>query len=491
MPPDRYQLDDKVVDGPGWSSWRARDLVLNRDVGVIVVDASHPRREAVAAAARAAACVIEPGFLHIYDVVEQPDGDLHLVREWSGGTRLVDRLADGPLPADEACALGIDVARTLSAAHASWVTHGALGPRDVLLTEDGRAIIAGLAVRAALDGPDPGAAPDGWSAAAVTYAAVTGRWPGTARDGLEAAEGEPPPRPRQVRAGVPRALDEALVEALAEPPDDPGHVAAILSAVLASIGRRSSDAPSTDSMVTTSRRDTTQPDDRRDPLAPSDATTETMRSPRARQLSALLIVAALATAGWFGFQLANADSVGGPGTPAGDGASTSPGPSSSPTDSPSGGASDPEDDAFGRVPVVAGVDFDPQGNGRENATQVPLAFDDNLATAWRTVTYKQPDLAPKPGVGVIFDLGKVDTVGAVRLNLVGAGTTLQVRVSETGGTRRGDFELFGKGSNVGEIVAFRSPVAVNARYVMVWLSGLPAEANGYRGGIAEITIARA
>ena len=93
-------------------------------------------------------------------------------------------------------------------------------------------------------------------------------------------------------------------------------------------------------------------------------------------------------------------------------------------------------------------------------------------------------------MGVVFDLGAVETVGAVRLNLVGAGTTLEVRTSETLGERRKDFALFGDGTNVGDLFTLRSPTPVQARYVLVWLTGLPIDGETYRGGIAEIVVAR-
>lgn len=454
MPPDRYRLEDRVVDGPGWSSWRASDTVLNRDVGVLVVDAAHPRREDVAVAARAAACVTDVGLLHVYDVVDTDDGGLRVIGEWAAGLTLVDRLADGPLEADEACTVGIQVARALAAARASGVPHGALGPGDVLLTDDGRAKVAGLATRAALEGGGSPAVPDSWSAAAVTYAAVTGRWPGEERDGLPAAgRAGDVPRPRQVLAGVPKALDQLLVTSLAAPAEDPVHVAQALEGVMGTLGRRAADRAEADRPTGRHR----------------DATT---------RAGVVLAVVAMAVAVWVGFRLAQGSA----------GAGAEPGPSAtsgSPTSSPTSAA-----DPTGRVEVVAGADFDPDGNGHENPEEVPLAFDDNLATAWRTVSYDQSDLAPKSGVGVVFDLGQVETVGAVRLNLVGAGTTLEVKVSATPRSATKDFTPFGAGTNVGDLVTLRSPEPVQARYVLVWLTGLPADGTTYRGGISEIVVAR-
>ena len=204
MSAERYVLQDRVVEGDRWSSWRGTDSVLNRDVGVLVVSRDHPRTAAVAEAARTASCITDPGFLQVYDVSEDPTG-LQIVHEWTLGTTLVERLAAGPLPPEEACALGLQVARALAAAHEQGVEHGALGPGDVVVTEEGRARVRGLAVRAALDDEPGPQRSDSWACAAVTFAAVTGRWPGSDRDGLEAA-GRPDavPRPRQVRAGVPK-----------------------------------------------------------------------------------------------------------------------------------------------------------------------------------------------------------------------------------------------------------------------------------------------
>ena len=220
-----------------------------------------------------------------------PTGGLRIVREWTAGATLVERLADGPMDADQACLLGIQVARTLAVAHAGGVTHGALGPGDVLMTDDGRARVAGLATRALLEpAPDAGAdvvrptSADSWAAAAVTYAAVTGRWPDRPRDGLPAAgRTGSVPRPRQVRAGVPKALDQALAAALAEPPDDPGAVARSLEAVLVTVGRRATDSPGP---------------------APSAGEAHGRRRAAAKRAGVLLAVAALAVAAWVGFHLA-------------------------------------------------------------------------------------------------------------------------------------------------------------------------------------------
>ncbi len=459
MPTDRYVLEDRVVSGDQWSSWRATDTVLRRHVGVLVVTAEHPRRAQTADRARQAACVTDAGLLHIYDVVDPGGGDLLVVSEWASGETLADRLLAGPLPATESCALGLRVARALHVAHAGGVRHGSVGLADVWLTEDGHPKLAGLATTAALEPgaaepPDSPDSADSWGALAVTYAAVTGRWPSAGRNGSVV-------RPRQVRAGVPKELDQALSTGLANPPDDIHDVVLSLEHVLGCLGRRAEDRSAADHR----------------------GSSRTTRRGATTRVGVLAIVAALAAAAWVGFLLVQDDS-------ADQGRGRAPGGSPSPTSSALPSPSAPPDQT-GRVPVQAGIDFDPGGNGREKPELVPLAFDGNLATAWRTVSYAQADLAPKPGVGVVFDLGRIETVGAVRLNLVGAGTTLEVRVAPTLRAAPEDFTPFGSAINVGELVALRAPDPVQARYVLVWLTELPADGTTYRGGIIEITVARA
>ena len=80
----------------------------------------------------------------------------------------------------------------------------------------------------------------------------------------------------------------------------------------------------------------------------------------------------------------------------------------------------------------------PPGNGTENPAQVKLAWDGNPTTAWHTVTYfRRPDLGGlKPGVGLLVDLGSPQTVGAVRLRLVGHGTSVQLRAAAQPRDRR-------------------------------------------------------
>ena len=118
---------------------------------------------------------------------------------------------------------------------------------------------------------------------------------------------------------------------------------------------------------------------------------------------------------------------------------------------------------------------------------MPNAVDGDLSTAWHTLLYKQQDLAPKHGVGLVLDLGSAQSIGAVRVDLVGTGTTVQLRTAATLGAQPADYTLLGTATDAGALVTVRAKTPVKARYVLVWLTRLPATSGGYRGGVAEVT----
>jgi hypothetical protein len=137
--------------------------------------------------------------------------------------------------------------------------------------------------------------------------------------------------------------------------------------------------------------------------------------------------------------------------------------------------------------IAAARDFDPLGNGEENPGRIPFAYDDDMNTAWRTVTYYNKSL-DKPGVGVLVDLGAPRSIGRVRLDLVGNGTDLQVLTSNEAGPSPQDYDLLAQATEAGEEVTLKTPTPVSARYVLVWMTGLPQVDGGWRGGIREMQV---
>ena len=56
----RYELLEEAARGRGRTLWRGRDSILDRPVGVLLLDAGHPHAEAVRDAAQRAALVEHP-----------------------------------------------------------------------------------------------------------------------------------------------------------------------------------------------------------------------------------------------------------------------------------------------------------------------------------------------------------------------------------------------------------------------------------------------
>src|SRR5690606_36441632 len=96
------------------------------------------------------------------------------------------------------------------------------------------------------------------------------------------------------------------------------------------------------------------------------------------------------------------------------------------------------------------------------------------------------------GVGIWFDLGSVQSVGSVELQLLGNGTDLEIRVAPddavgppaTADEWRTVESVTGAGSEV--TIEFDKPV--RTRYLLVWMTKLPPEGSEYRGGVAEIVV---
>lgn len=209
----RYRVEDLLDETTGVRSWRAIDEVLSRAVFVHTMPTNDDRAESVTNAARAASQVGDPRFLQVLDVDVEAD-TVYVVREWITGQNLKMLLADGPLTADQATALGREVAEALASAHRQGLTHRRLEPSSVVIAPNGSVKVAGLATEAALHGSPDGdpAELDAAGVGRVLYAALTARWPDDDGQGLPVA-----PRidgrfasPRQVRPGVPRRLDEIV-----------------------------------------------------------------------------------------------------------------------------------------------------------------------------------------------------------------------------------------------------------------------------------------
>ena len=87
--------------------------------------------------ARAVAALSHPNVCVIHEVVQTGNGSHCLVMEYVEGVTLRERLAEGPLPVNEALDVAIQVASALSSAHKAGIVHRDIKPENIMLRSDG------------------------------------------------------------------------------------------------------------------------------------------------------------------------------------------------------------------------------------------------------------------------------------------------------------------------------------------------------------------
>lgn len=221
----RYRLDDLLSESGSGRFWRAHDRVLQRHVALHVMSVDDDRVPLLLDAARRSATVADPRVLRVLDA-ERRGPICFVVNEWGYGTSLDIALANnGHLSPRHAAWVVAEVADSVAGAHARGVSHGRLVPENVLIDQAGAVRIIGFCVDAALHGASIGTPEaDLRDLGGLLHASLTGKWAGSSSSAVPAAPQSQGRvlRPRQVRAGVPRPLDD-LVDELLNPTDAPSH----------------------------------------------------------------------------------------------------------------------------------------------------------------------------------------------------------------------------------------------------------------------------
>jgi serine/threonine protein kinase len=215
---DRYRLEDRVNAATGWAEWKAIDEILARAVTVLTFASDFPRVAEVVTAARAASRLTDSRLAQVFDVEDGGDDRAYIVMEWVAGDSLDDLLGNGPLDPAQGVALITEASKALAGAHTAGLAHLCLTPDSLRWTPGGGVKLVGLGIAAALDGitADDPALADTHGLGKLLYATLTGHWAGPESTSLPPApmaEGLPC-TPRQVRAGVPAAIDAVACEAL-------------------------------------------------------------------------------------------------------------------------------------------------------------------------------------------------------------------------------------------------------------------------------------
>jgi putative peptidoglycan lipid II flippase len=141
-----------------------------------------------------------------------------------------------------------------------------------------------------------------------------------------------------------------------------------------------------------------------------------------------------------------------------------------------------------KLPLVRLKDLDPYGVDGENPDQLRFAVDKDPLTAWTTLTYFDPYLGGKPGVGMVVDLGAPRPIRSVDLKLVGANSNLQILVGNRIFDDPARYRTFADVTGAGSHILLRSPRPMTTRYVVIWFTRLPWIDGQYRGGVRSVVV---
>ena len=474
----RYELTAPIAAGGMATVFKARDQVLARTVAVKVLHdhlaedtefLERFRREAVAAAG-----LTHPHVVSIYDTGEVDSAASthhYIVMEHCGGGTLGAMLkSSGPFPPHRVAEVGATICDALGYAHSKGIIHRDVKPANVLIGDDGllkvgdfgiaKAIsakgdititgkimgtVAYIAPEYAADQELDGRS-DIYSLGIVLYELAVGKPPFNEATSVATAMrhiNDAPPPLRNMRAGIPRSLEDVVMKALEKDPDNRYGSAIEMKDALEAVGprneRSSSMAPANRPILTEQ---------------PSSFRTESKWiGPVIALIVGAVVLAGIATLFF---------------------------------DQESGGPGGTNPDAAGGTQALrigTPTDFDPQGDGTEDVGGLGDVVDGNPDTSWKTDTYEQPLDFYKPGVGLLFDLGSPREV--VRVEIIASpGLDLELLAGDSAPAGEEDLSTVASESDVSGRVVFEP--TTTAQYWVVWITDLP----GGGGGSADIAEVR-
>jgi serine/threonine-protein kinase len=473
-----------IASGAMAEVWEGQDQTLGRAVAIKVLH-SHLaqdqsflerfRREAIAAARLA-----HPNVVATYDT--GTDGDVaFIVMELVHGRTLRQVLSDeGPMNPRRVVEIGAQVADALDYAHRAGVIHRDVKPANILLCDDGRAKVADFGIaKAAIEafedatGAGAGAAAragahdltqsgaivgtakylspeqvngqavdgrsDVYALGVVLYEILCGRAPFSGDTDVAVAlqhlSASPLP-PRQVRAGIPRALESVVLRAMAKRPDDRYATAGRLQTALLSVDLRADDV---DPILAHERE-----------ITPPSGVPKFRDSERSWLVPVVLIVILAVTLGVVGVLFARSDT------------------GQELLDLPGGGS------AKAQPVQVAGTSaFDPGGDRREHDGELVNLTDGNPTTTWTTEQYNSRQFGGiKDGVGFVLQLDRPQKLKELQVSSPSQGWSASVYVADVASDRLEEW---------GDPVATKDGIDGDATFdlkshpgaaVLVWITAL-------------------
>ncbi len=241
-----YNILQQLGGGGMGVVYKAQDIRLGRHVALKFLPPNLTRdpeaKERFIHEAKAASALQHDNICGIHDIEESPDGQTFIVLEFCEGETIKKKIAQGPLPVDQALKYAIQVGEGLAEAHRNGIVHRDIKPANVMVTDRGKAKIVDFGVallsgatRVTTDGRKVGTVThmspeqargepvdnrsDIWSLGVLLYEMLTGRLPfdSSYEQALVYSILNLNPMPlSSARAHVPQALDQIIQKSLAK-----------------------------------------------------------------------------------------------------------------------------------------------------------------------------------------------------------------------------------------------------------------------------------
>jgi serine/threonine-protein kinase len=172
-----YQITSSLGAGGMGEVYRASDTRLNRDVALKVLPDSFAldgdRLARIKREAQVVAALNHPNIASIFGL-EEIDGRPVLVLELVGGPTLAERIAQGPMPPEEAVPIARQIAEAVEAAHEQGVVHRDLKPANIKLRPDGLVKVLDFGLAKLSDAGAPSVRDQPSMSPTITSPAMTG-----------------------------------------------------------------------------------------------------------------------------------------------------------------------------------------------------------------------------------------------------------------------------------------------------------------------------
>jgi hypothetical protein len=149
-----FEVTEQIGVGGMGEVWRARDTSLKRDVAIKALPQSFAADgNRLARFQREAEMLASLNHANIATIhgLEKHDEQTLIVMELVEGPTLADRIAEGPIPPDEALGIARQIADALEAAHGRQIVHRDLKPANIKLRDDGTVKVLDFGISKPLD----------------------------------------------------------------------------------------------------------------------------------------------------------------------------------------------------------------------------------------------------------------------------------------------------------------------------------------------------